>query len=430
MRATGRAAVALTFAAGLAACGGTSTGAPPTDAVTTTTTPVSLVLPSPLPTTGPTAAPPTAASSTTIAPASTSSPATVATTSPPTLVSTTAASPTAAAECVASIPLRARVAQLVWPAVYGDALRSSATSLAQLGVGGAVVMTFPAGAKTADLLALKQAGAVPLLLATDEEGGRVQRFKVLGALPAPHEVAATMTVEAARAMVADHAKTLAAAGIDIVFAPVVDVQPDGVEGPIGERSFGADPAVVTAYASAYVAGWQSAGIIPVLKHFPGHGAATGDTHDGFASTAPLDDLRRRDLLPYAELAGSGAAVMVGHLDVPDLTESGLPASISPAAIAGLLRGEYGYEDALVISDALGMDAITQRYSLPEAAELALIAGEDVVIFTNTDQAAAVIDGLVAAVDAGRLSEARVDDALSRVLRAKQIDPCAMARSVG
>lgn len=76
-----------------------------------------------------------------------------------------------------------------------------------------------------------------------------------------------------------------------------------------------------------------------------------DTHDGFASTAPLDDLRRRDLLPCVELAGSGAAVMVGHLDVPDLTEPGLPASLSPAASTGLLRDEYGDEDGLVFTDA-------------------------------------------------------------------------------
>src|SRR6478752_10789172 len=125
---------------------------------------------------GPVVMRPTAAS-TTVAPARTSSPATVATPSP-SVVPTTAAPSTTAAECVASIPLRARVAQLVWPAVYGDALRESATSLAQLGVGGAVVMTFPAGAKTADLLALKQAGVVPLPLATDEEGGRDRKSVV------------------------------------------------------------------------------------------------------------------------------------------------------------------------------------------------------------------------------------------------------------
>lgn len=421
-----RVAVVVVAAIGLAACGGSSARPPSSPSEQTdvaTTVSASLVLPSPLPTTRATSSATAASTTVGTPPPPTTAPTTTAAA---TTVATTAASP----DCTSSIPLRARVAQLVWPAVYGDALRTSAAQLAEWGVGGAVVMTFPAGAKAADLLALKQAGAVPLLLATDEEGGRVQRFKLLGAMPAPEEVARSMTVDAAEAMVADHAATLAKVGIDIVFAPVVDVRPaDGSPGPIGDRSFGSDPSVVEAYAAAYVSGWQRAGITPVLKHFPGHGAATGDTHDGFASTAPLDDLRQRDLLPYAALATSGAAVMVGHLDVPGLTEPGLPASLSPAAL-GLLREQYGYGDALVFTDALGMDAVTQRYSLPKAAELALVAGDDVVIFTATEQTPAVIDRLVAAVEAGRLSEQRVDDALARVLRAKHLDACAMAQAVG
>jgi beta-N-acetylhexosaminidase len=405
---------------------------PPTsaarDTIATTAVSATLVLPQPLPTIAPvTTTAATAATSSTTARPPSPPPVTTEQAAPTTTPAAT--SVTTSSDCLASIPLRIRLAQLVWPAVYGDALRTSATDFASWGVGGAVVMTFPAGAGADDLLQFKLAGAVPLLLATDEEGGKVQRFRSLGALPAPARVARSMSVTDAEAMIAEHAATLASVGIDVVFAPVLDVQPDGSPGPIGDRSFGSDPMVVEAYAAAYVAGWESAGIMPVLKHFPGHGSATGDTHDGFASTLSLDELRGRDLLPYAALATSGAGVMVGHLDVPGLTEPGLPASLSPAAITRLLRDEYGYRDALVFSDALGMDAVTQRYSLAQAAELALVAGDDVVIFTATEQAPAVIDRLVAAVEAGRLTERRVDEALTRVLRAKRLDACAMAVAV-
>jgi beta-N-acetylhexosaminidase len=330
------------------------------------------------------------------------------------------------ATCLAAIPVRAQVAQLVWPAVYGDGLTGAATQLAGWQVGGAVVMTFPEGATGEQLLAMKGAGAVPLLLATDEEGGGVQRFKRLGALPTPADVPATMSTEAAESMVAEHAARLAAVGIDVVFAPVVDVMPVDGGGPIGVRAFSDDPDVVSAYADAYVAGWESGGIVPVLKHFPGHGDASGDTHKVFASTPPLDELRTRDLLPYADLSRTGAGVMVGHLDVPGLTPPDVPASLSSEAITDLLRGEYGYSRALVFTDALGMSAIAQRHTIPQAAELSIEAGADVAIFTATDQTPAVIDQLVAAVGAGRLSEERVADALGRVLAAKGLDPCAMA----
>ncbi len=346
-----------------------------------------------------------------------------AATEPPTTETPTTPAPTPL-ECVNALPMEVRAGQVVWPALYGDELTRRSGDFAEWGVGGAVLMTFPDGAKPKDLIALKQAGALPMLIATDEEGGNVQRLKQYGLLPSAQKAASKLTPAEAQAAIAEHGRAIKAIGIDIVFAPVVDVQPPGGGGPIGNRSFGSDPDTVTAYAKAYVAGWRSAGIMPVLKHFPGHGAASADTHQLAASTAPLADLIKRDLLPYAALSGSGAGVMVGHLTVPGLTDrEGVPASLSHDAITGLLREQYGYQDALVFTDALGMKAISNDFGILEASTRALAAGADVVIFTLTDDAPLIIDAIVDAVGTGKLDEARLDEAVLHVFTAKGIDPC-------
>jgi beta-N-acetylhexosaminidase len=314
----------------------------------------------------------------------------------------------------------------VWPAVLGEELVKQKKNFASWGVGGAVVMTFPATATGEQLLAFKNAGKVPMLLATDEEGGIVQRFKRVGVLPIPATVPSTMTPAQIQAAVAAHAKVLKTLGIDVVYAPVADVSPATGDGPIGNRAFSDDPAVVTAYDQAYIAGWESAGITPVIKHFPGHGSASADTHKATATTPSLADLERRDLLPYAALVDSGAGVMVGHLTVPGLTDAeGVPASLSKAAITDLLRRKYGYTDALVFTDALGMQAVAVKFKVPVAAEKAIEAGADVAIFTSTADAPLVVAQLEAAVRAGRLTRARLNDAVSHVLRTKHLDPCTL-----
>jgi beta-N-acetylhexosaminidase len=356
---------------------------------------------------------------------STTSPSTISppnTSADPASTTSPTTGPTAP-QCLAAWSDRALVGQLVWPAVYGDELGARAADFADWGVGGAVLMNWTAESSAAQLQALKSAGPVPLLVATDEEGGDVQRMEAFGEIPAAADVPATMNPNQATAMITRHAVTLHTLGIDMVFAPVVDVLPPGGGGPIGRRSFGSDPEVVAEYAAAYVRGWTAAGVTPVLKHFPGHGAATGDTHDGFAVVAPLDELRVRDLVPYAELNGLGADVMVGHLSVPGLTDAdAVPASLSPSAYT-LLRAEYAENSTLLITDALGMNAISDRFSLPEAATQSIRAGADVVIFTDTDATADVLDRLVAAVSDGSLPRQRVADAAKRVLDRKRVDPC-------
>ena len=356
---------------------------------------------------------------------------------PATLPTTAAATgPTApgpgcgeAATTIASWPVRRRLALLVVVGVDPTGPAEATALVEEHHVGGLFVGGNDTGLLASGALAdLREASPTGLLVAVDEEGGRVQRIDELdGEVPSAREMAATMTPEEVRARAERRGGAMAALGVTVDLAPVVDVsdQPDGTV--IGDRSWSADPEVVATYAGAYAEGLVAAGVAPVLKHFPGHGAASGDTHQGAATTPPLDALRTRDLVPYQRLLptlGAGAAVMLGHLDVPGLTEPDTPASLSPAAVA-LLRGEYGFGGVVMTDDLAGMASITARLGPEEAAVRALAAGVDVVLFDAVD-VPGLLDRLEAAVADGTLSEEHIDASVARVLALQGIDPCTVA----
>ena len=262
----------------------------------------------------------------------------------------------------------------------------------------------------------------PLAVSVDDEGGRVQRIDGLdGSLPSARRMAATMTPQQVRELARTRGKALAARGVTVDFAPVVDVGKQPANSVIGDRAFSDDPAVAARYAGAFADGLRDAGVLPVLKHFPGHGHANGDSHKGRVSTPPLADLKAADLRPYTDLLDAGAvAVMVGHLDVPGLTD-GLPTSLTPATYR-LLRDDYGF-DGLVVTDDLGaMKAVTGSFTLPEAVQKALAAGADQALWSSGAQDAAAVgsllDGLEKALADGRLDAAANDRAVARVLAAK------------
>jgi beta-N-acetylhexosaminidase len=211
-------------------------------------------------------------------------------------------------------------------------------------------------------------------------------------------------------------------GITIDFAPVVDVT-DAPDGVIGDRSFSADPNTVTTYAGAYAQGLRDAGLLPVLKHFPGHGHGSGDSHKGGVATPPLSQLQTNDLVPYRTLLTQlPVAVMIGHLQVPGLTPDDLPASLSREAVQ-LLRDGTGYGappfNGPVFSDDLSsMAAISDRYGVSDAVLRTLQAGTDVALWVSTEEVPAVLDRLQKAVAAGELTTQRVDESLARVAAMK------------
>lgn len=261
---------------------------------------------------------------------------------------------------------------------------------------------------------------IPLAVAVDDEGGRVQRIDDLdGELPSARTMARTRTPEQVRALGEERGREQLARGITMNLAPAVDVT--GRSAAIGDRSFADDPDAVARYAGAFAEGQRAAGVYPVLKHFPGHGRANGDSHRGRVTTPPLADMRAEDLRPYAALLGPGGpladgrtGVLVGHLDVPGLTKD-LPSSLTPEVYA-LLRGEIGF-DGLVLTDDLGaMDAVTDEFTLPEAVERALAAGADMALWSSGGRITPVLDHLERAA----LDPAANDAAVTRVLRAKRV----------
>jgi beta-N-acetylhexosaminidase len=271
-------------------------------------------------------------------------------------------------------------------------------------------------------------GPLPLAVSVDEEGGRVSRLKkLIGPAPSPKELAATQTVQQVHDLALSRGQAMKKLGITVDFAPVVDVVSDAPDDSvIGDRSFGSDPDVVTTYAGAYAQGLRDAGLLPVLKHFPGHGHGSGDSHKGGVVTPPLAELQDDDLVPYRTLVtASPVAVMVGHLQVPGLTGDD-PASLSHAALE-LLRAGTGYGgppfDGPVFSDDLSsMAAISDRFGVSEAVLKSLQAGVDIALWVTTDEVPAVLDRLEKAVNAGELKMDDIDASIVRVATMKGTDP--------
>jgi beta-N-acetylhexosaminidase len=332
-----------------------------------------------------------------------------------------APAPPTCADVVARLPLRRRLAQLVMvglnPTDPGNAIQLvQDEQVGGLFIGGNDTASLHNG----EIAKAKAAAALPLFVAIDEEGGRVQRIPgPNGRLPSARTMATTMNPTQVRTLATSLGNELRGLGVNVDLAPDADVSDQPDNAVIGDRSFGDNPTVVTAYAGAFAAGLRAAGVLPVLKHFPGHGHAVGDSHTGSAIDPPLSSLLTDDLVPYRTLPSAGrSAVMVGHIEVPGLT-GGLPASLSPAAYQ-LLRTTYNFNGVAFTDDLGSMIAVTAHYTLPDSALLALRSGADVALWTTDSQLPQVLDRLTAATASGELPMDRVNQAATRVLRAKGV----------
>lgn len=272
---------------------------------------------------------------------------------------------------------------------------------------------------------LQAAAATPLFIAVDQEGGRVRRLREEAGFPYSPSAKAMGrgTPDETRREGEKTGRLLADLGINLDFAPVVDVDVNPASPAIGalERSFSADPETVAAHALAFSRGLLSQGVLPCLKHFPGHGSARADSHLGLTDIS--ETWSPAELIPYERLIpeGAGPLVMCGHLFLRRF-DADHPATLSPAVLTGLLRERLGFR-GVIVSDDMQMRAVTEHYGLEEAVLRAVEAGVDILVFGNNldydpDIVPKAVDILVRGVDSGRLSRDRIVASFEKIQAAK------------
>jgi beta-N-acetylhexosaminidase len=225
----------------------------------------------------------------------------------------------------------------------------------------------------------------PLLLAVDQEGGRVQRLKApFTLIPAARDLGATSTPDEVERLARQVARELALVGLNVNLAPVLDVARSPAC-PQWDRSYGSDPETAANYGVAAISGYLSGGIIPVAKHFPGLGDTLADSHEILPLAQSGDPHREVDLLPFRQAVAAGVPmVMTAHLAVPEWEAR--PATLSPVALQVWLRRRLGF-DGVIITDDLEMGAIATKLPAPQGAKEALAAGADLLLICNNWQAA-------------------------------------------
>ena len=263
---------------------------------------------------------------------------------------------------------------------------------------------------------------LPAFLSVDEEGGTVARVASTGRFDVTDvgdmaKIGASGDVQQARQAGETIGSYLSELGFNLDFAPDADVLTNPDNTVVKKRSFGSDPCVVSDMSLAVAQGLEQHQVYSVYKHFPGHGATAGDTHQGYAYTdKTLDELKQSELIPFENAIQNNAAfIMAAHISAPRVTGDDTPASLSKTMITDILRGQMGY-DGIVVTDAMNMGAVTEQYTSAQAAVKALQAGADLVLVPENFQEA--YQGVLDAVKDGTLTEQRINESVTRIVKVK------------
>ena len=331
-------------------------------------------------------------------------------------------------EQLEGLTLEEKIGQMVMVGIEGKALGDDARQMIQQHhVGGIILFkrNIDNPAQTLSLInELKSINSVnkfPLFLSVDEEGGRISRMPdQLKKLPSSGRVGEVndqrLSFEIGRLL----GKELKAFGFNMDFAPVLDINSNPNNPVIGDRSFGPTPEIVSKLGIQTMKGIQSQNVISVVKHFPGHGDTSVDSHVGLPYVYhDYERLKNFELIPFADAIKNKAdAVMIAHILLPNIDPEN-PASLSRAVITDILRKDLNFR-GVVITDDLTMGAITENYDLGEAAVKAVNAGSDIVLVChNMEMELQVINALTNAVEEGRISEKRINESVYRILKLKQ-----------
>jgi beta-N-acetylhexosaminidase len=331
-------------------------------------------------------------------------------------------------QTLAGMSLPQKIGQMIMMGVNGQAITSQTCRLVQQIAPGAIVYRGE-NVSTPDQLnsfstglqkCAQDAGILPLWIAIDHEGQYVTRFES-GVTVFPAAMAQGATTDPNYAALIGRAAggELASGGVNMVLGPVADVLINPDNAVISQRSFGGDPQQVSQFVSQAVLGYRQAGIIPVLKHFPGHGGTTADTHyEAVADPVDRAGLQGNYLPPFISGIEAGApVVMFNHVSYPALDPQGLPASLSPA-IVSLLRDDLGFQ-GVILTDSMGMAAVKSGgRGAGQAAVEAIQAGVDMLLVTSTETAQGSFDSLLAAVEGGQIQVERIDSSVRRILQVK------------
>ncbi len=335
-------------------------------------------------------------------------------------------------QIISQMSLQQKVGQLFMVNLFGSGVSNMGRELLQTWQPGAVALAESNIGTPQQVARLTNAfqqtvvdvGGLPMLIAVDQEGGIIERLDDgFTTWPVPMLLTATADPDLAYRFGQLLGQELGVVGINMNLAPIADLQTN-VENPIiGRRSFGSDPGAVAVTVAEVVRGMQDMGVVATLKHFPGHGDTDADSH----LTLPpighdLERLRSIEFPPFQAGVDAGAgAVMVGHLWLTNFDQDDpLPSSLSSAVVGGLLRDELGYT-GLVLTDALGMDAIDTQFSYGEATMMALQAGVDMIVFgpnVGEPTQMEVMRSVLQAVEDGLLNENRLELAVARIVEAK------------
>ncbi|MDX2285245.1 MAG: glycoside hydrolase family 3 N-terminal domain-containing protein [Bacteroidia bacterium] len=328
---------------------------------------------------------------------------------------------------LAQLSPEARIAQLLHVPAWSGRAPEHEAELAALvrtfGIGGLIFFQGHPARQLEMTRRLQAASQIPMLIGMDAEWGLAMRLD--GTMPFPYAIAlgalegpdAAALIRAAGAAAGRQCRRI---GVQINYAPVADVNTHPANPVIGFRSFGAEPEAVAACAAAFMEGLQSAGVLAVAKHFPGHGDTRQDSHFALAT---VDHARERldavELAPFRALIRAGiGGIMTGHLAVPALEPApGLPATLSRRVVQALLREEMGFS-GLIFSDALDMQGVAGRYSYAETIAGAAAAGHDALIFVR--EVPQALEAVQAAVRQGALSWEEIELRCRRVLACKQM----------
>lgn len=264
-------------------------------------------------------------------------------------------------------------------------------------------------------------GLVPFL-SVDEEGGTVARIAGNAAFGIENvgnmsEIGASGDSQEAYQAGVTIGTYLKDLGFNMDFAPVADVWTNPENTVLQYRSFGSDPKVVSEMVSEAVKGFHSQGICTTVKHFPGHGGTSGDSHEGSVFlNSTKEELEACEFLPFQAAIEEGTEfVMVGHISLPNILNDNTPASLSEEVVTEMLREDLGF-DGIVITDAMNMGAIADNYTSAEAAVQAVQAGVDMILMPQDFEDA--YQGILSAVNSGTISEDRIDESVRRILEVK------------